>query len=203
MLNEKYRPKNINEYIGNKAAVDSFVKWIGDWKPGSAVIFHGPPGVGKTSLVHAFATENNLDLIETNASDLRSSKELKNTISSSVSQQSLMKRGKVFVFDEIDGISGYEDKGGVKEMMNIINKTSYPIVLIANDPYNKKLIWIRKKATMIPFKKITVWDIMKRLQSIVDAEKVPVEREHIRAIAKKSDGDLRSAVNDLDVGFAQ
>lgn len=199
MLAEKYRPLKISEYIGQKDSVNSFLKWMKEWKPGRAVIFHGPPGVGKTSLVYAFASENSLDLIETNASNLRSSKELKEKIKSSVSQRSLMKRGKIFLFDEIDGISGYEDKGGVREMINIIENTQHPIVLIANDPYKKKLIELRNKANLISFKKLTVWDVMKKLQSIVDVEKVSVDREHIRSIAKKSEGDLRSAINDLEV----
>ena len=198
MLTEKYRPSTLKEYLGNESSMESFTNWIKSWKPGKAVIFHGPPGVGKTSLVYAFAKENNLDLIETNASDLRSSKELKDTISNSVSQKSLMKKGKIFLFDEIDGLSGYGDRGGVKEMMNIIDNTMYPVVLIANDPYNKKLMSLRKKVTMIPFKKLTVWDLMKRLQAIADAEGVSVNRDHLRSIAKKSEGDLRSAINDLD-----
>jgi len=108
MLTEKYRPRSISEYVGHKPTVDSFLKWMKEWKPGKAVILHGPPGVGKTSLVHAFASENGLDLIETNASDLRSSKELKDTISSAVSQKSLVKRGKIFLFDEIQNIPGWE-----------------------------------------------------------------------------------------------
>jgi len=199
MLTEKYRPKKIGDYVGQKDSLEEFVKWIKNWKPGSAVIFHGPPGVGKTSMIYAFASENGLDLIETNASDLRSSKELRETISSSVSQKSLFKRGKIFLFDEIDGISGYEDKGGVGEMMRIIEDTRYPVVLIANDPYSKKLFEIRKKVDMIQFKKLSVWDVMKKLQSIADAEKVFVSRDYIHDIAKKSGGDLRSAINDLEI----
>lgn len=199
MLTEKYRPRKMADYISQAAPKEQFIEWIRGWKPGKAVIFHGPPGVGKTSLVHAFANENKMDLIETNASDLRSSKELRETITGAVAQKSLTKRGKIFLFDEIDGISGYEDKGGVGEMMKIVEESKHPVVMIANDPYSKKLFELRKMVEMIPFRKLTVWDVMKKLQSIADAEKVFVNREHIHMIAKKSDGDLRSAINDLEV----
>ncbi len=199
MLSEKYRPKRLTAYIGQKDSVDEFLKWIKNWKPGKAVVFHGPPGVGKTSLVYAFAKENGIDLVETNASDLRSSRELSSTMSSSVSQKSLFNRGKIFLFDEVDGISGYEDKGGVGEMIRIIENSQYPIVLIANDPYNKKLYELRKRVDMIAFKKLTVWDVMKRLQAIADFEGVFVSREYIHDIAKKSSGDMRSAINDLEL----
>lgn len=199
MLTEKYRPKSLADYIGQKDAVSEFVSWVKTWEPGSAVIFHGPPGVGKTSLVYAFAIQNGLDLIETNASDLRSSKELRETMRSSVSQKSLSNRGKIFLFDEIDGLSGYEDKGGVGEMIRIIGETRYPVVLIANDPYDKKLFELRKKVDLIQFKKLTVWDVMKKLQNIANSEKVFVNRDHVHEIAKKSGGDLRSAINDLEI----
>ena len=199
MLNEKYRPKKLEDYLGQKTSLETFVNWINNWKPGKAILFHGPPGIGKTSLVYAFSNQNNIEIIETNASDLRSSKELKNKISDSVSLISLKKKGKIFLFDEIDGLSGYEDKGGVKEMINIIETAKYPIVLIANDPYNKKLVSIRNKVEMIGFKKLNVWDIIKRLQFITDAEKAFIDKEYIREIAKKSKGDLRSAINDLEI----
>jgi replication factor C large subunit len=198
MLTEKYRPKKIGEYIGHKEIVEEFVEWMREWKQGQALILHGPPGVGKTSLVHAFAKENNLELIETNASDLRSSKELSKTMTGAVPLISLSKRGKIFLFDEIDGISGYEDKGGVGEMMKIIDESVYPVVLIANDPYDKKLQQIRKKVEMLQFKKLTVWEIIKKLESITSAEKVFVSRENLHAIAKKANGDLRSAITDLE-----
>lgn len=199
MFVEKYRPNKLSEYIGQKNSVQEFLEWIKGWKPGKAIIFHGRPGVGKTSLVYAFASENGLDLVQTNASDLRSSTELRDVISGAVSQKSLSNRGKIFLFDEIDGLSGYEDKGGVGEMIKIIKESRYPVIMIANDPYNKRLIELRKNADMINFRKLTVWDVIKRLQRIADDEKVSVNREHIHMIAKKSDGDLRSAINDLEV----
>lgn len=199
MLVEKHRPKKLKDYIGQKNSMGEFLEWIKKWKPGKALILHGPPGVGKTSLVFAFAKENEQDLIETNASDLRSSKELRDVISSSVSQKSLFRRGKTFLFDEIDGISGYEDKGGVGEMLKIIKDSKYPVVMIANDPYEKKLQELRKVSEMIRFRKLTVWDVMEKLQKIASAEKVAVDRDHIRAIAKRSGGDLRSAINDFEI----
>jgi replication factor C large subunit len=199
MLTEKYRPRRLAGYVGQKAALEEFVNWMGKWKPGRGLILHGPPGVGKTTLVYAFACENGMDLIETNASDLRSSEELSNTLTGAVSQKSLMNRGKIFLFDEVDGISGYEDRGGVGEMMRIVESSKYPVIMIANDPYNRKLAELRKRSDIIAFRRLTVWDVMKKLQSIADAERVFVSREYIHEIAKKSNGDLRSAINDLEI----
>jgi replication factor C large subunit len=103
------------------------------------------------------------------------------------------------LFDEIDGLSGYEDRGGVGEMIKIIEESRYPIVLIANDPYDKKLQLLRKKVNLLQFRKLTVWDVMKKMESIISAEKIVVSRDYIHAIAKRCEGDLRAAINDLEI----
>lgn len=195
----KYRPKNLKEYIGQSETVETFLNWIQKWKQGKAILFHGPPGVGKTVLLEAFCNENKLDLIETNASDFRSSEQLKESIGNSVAQQSLFKRGKILLLDEVDGISGYEDKGGVGEIIRIINESKYPVVLTANNPYEKKLQTLRLKCTLLFFKKLSYFDIMKKLMMISQAENIKIGKEVLELIAKKSSGDLRSAINDLEV----
>ena len=94
MFLEKYKPSNLSEYVGQKEAVSTFLKWIEKWKKGSkALLFHGSSGTGKTSLIHAYAQEKNLDLIEVNASDYRSAKQLQEVVGKSMFQQSLIKRG--------------------------------------------------------------------------------------------------------------
>lgn len=195
----KYRPKNLKEYIGQSEAVATFVGWIQKWKLGKAIIFHGPPGVGKTALLEAYCNENKLDLIETNASDFRSSEQLKESIGNSVGQKSLFKRGKILLLDEVDGISGYEDKGGVGEIIRIIKESIYPVVLTANNPYDKKLQSLRLKCTLLFFKKLPYWDIMKKLTEISKTENIKIGKDVLELIAKKSSGDMRSALNDLEI----
>jgi replication factor C large subunit len=197
MLAEKYRPRKLSEYVGQEDAKETFLGWISNWKPGKAMMLHGPPGVGKTSLVEAYAAENKLDLIETNASDFRSAAQLKATLTSSVTQQSLFKRGKIFLIDEADGISGYEDKGGVGEMIDMIKSTAHPIVLVANDPYNQKLRNLRQHCELVQFKKIASWDMQRKLNEIAAKENLKIPKEAIAMIARKSQGDMRSAINDL------
>src|SRR3990167_9303107 len=107
MFVQKYRPKNLSEYVGHKENVKFFVDWAQKRKP-KALLFHGPPGVGKTSLVESFAIENNYDVVEINASDFRSAKAIREVIGKSTSQKSIFKRNKIFIIDEVDGLS-HED----------------------------------------------------------------------------------------------
>jgi replication factor C large subunit len=196
---QKYAPKNLEEFVNQKKALEIFLKWIKNWKPGrKALLFHGPPGVGKTALLRAYAKEHNLDFIEMNASDYRSAKQIRQVIGHSMTQQSLFRRGKIFLIDEIDGITGSEDRGGVGEIIKIIKESHFPIVLTANDVWDPKLRSLRNHCILVPFGKIHVWDIVKRLEYICKQEGIKVDKQVLKQIASKNQGDLRGAITDLE-----
>jgi len=200
MLVEKYKPKKVNEIIGQNKAVDIFLRWIKTWKKGKkALLFHGKPGTGKTALVQAYALENNLDFIEMNASDFRTADQIKENLGSSIKQKSLFKKGKIFLIDEIDGLAGRQDIGGTKEIIRIIKESYYPIVLTANDPWSMKLRSLRPYCQLVQFDKLNFWNIAKQLENISGKENLKIDQDVIRQIAKTSEGDLRSAINDLEI----
>lgn len=200
MLVEKYKPKKVNEIIGQNKAIDIFLRWTKTWKKGKkALLFHGKPGTGKTALVQAHALENNLDFIEMNASDFRTADQIKENLGSSIKQKSLFKKGKIFLIDEIDGLAGRQDLGGTKEIIRIIKESSFPIVLIANDPWSMKLRSLRSYCQLVQFDKINIWNIAKKLEEISKKENLQIDQDVIRQIAKTSEGDLRSAINDLEI----
>ncbi|HLC59607.1 MAG TPA: replication factor C large subunit [archaeon] len=199
MWNRKYKPRNLSEYVGQKENVEVFLKWVKNWTTDSKpLMFYGASGIGKTALVEAYAEENNLDLIQVNASDQRNAEEIKRVIGSSVSQKSLFKRGKIFLIDEIDGISGRDDRGGVGEVIKTISQTKFPTIFICNDAYSMKLRELRNYCQLVQFKKISVYDVEKRLKQICEKETIKYDDLVIKQIAKSSNGDLRSAINDLE-----
>ncbi len=196
---KKYRPKCMREFVGHKEVVGNFLDWMGRWTPYSKpVLIYGPPGTGKTSMLEAYAGENNLDIVQVNASDCRTAEELKRTIASSVSQKSLFRRGKVFLIDEVDGLAGREDKGGVGELISIIKETKHPVILACNDPYHAKLRELKGYCEPVQFRRLTVWDIERKLKEIADKENIKCDSLFISQLAKMSNGDLRSAINDFE-----
>ncbi len=197
MFVQKYKPKNLKEYVGQKEAVQKFLHWIENWKTGKAFLFFGSAGVGKTALVEAYAIENKLDLIEMNASDYRSAKQIREVVGQSVRQQSLVKRGKIFLIDEIDGLTE-EDRGGANEIIKMISETKFPIVLTANDAYSNRLRSLRQYCILVQFKPLMVPDIEKRLSHIVEKEKLKIRKEILQNISKHVNGDMRAAINDLE-----
>lgn len=199
MFTEKYKPEKLEDVVGQVDTVEKILEWFDAWKPGDkALLLHGPTGTGKTSIIETLALQKELDLIEMNASNYRSAKQIRETIGRSVAQQSLFKRGKVFIIDEIDGLSGNADRGGVSEMIKLIKETKHPIVLTANKPYESKLRVLRKYCKLVELRKLSISNIEKHLKKIIKKEKIEIERDALRELAKLANGDLRAAMNDLE-----
>ena len=195
----KHKPKSVKEFVNQKEAVETFLKWKKKWKPGDdALLFFGPPGTGKTSLLQAYANEHNIDFIEMNASDWRSAAQIQEVLGQSMLQTSLFRRSKLFLIDEVDGIAGREDLGGVGAIIKIIKETKFPVILTANNAYDQKLRSLREHCQLVQFKKIHVYDIEKKLKQICENEGIKPDETVLRELAKISSGDLRAAINDLE-----
>ncbi len=190
---EKYRPKIVNNIISNKEQVNSLKKFILEKKP---TIIYGPAGTGKTSSVYALANELNYEILEINASDQRNKDKIVDIVGSSSKQMSLFNTGKIILIDEIDGMAGNEDRGGIGALSQIINEAKHALVMTANDPYSQKLNELRKKCCMLEFKPIKIDDVFITLKAILDKEGVLYEEDTLRKLARKANGDLRAAIND-------
>jgi len=204
---EKYRPKTTSEIIGQTSSVTAVLDWVKNFKPGlrgaagpghRALLLTGPVGSGKTSLVQAIAKELDYELIEMNASDFRKKNQIEDMIGSASKQQSLLQmNGKIILVDEVDGVHGNSDRGGMAALSRIIDKTSFPIVLTATDKWNRKLSTLRKKCKTIDLHKVDMRLEANCLEEIAKKEGLEVEKEVLAEIARRSEGDLRAAINDL------
>jgi len=198
----KHKPKRVDDVINQDDAKKILIPWIKQWFEGKvpdkkAVLLYGPAGCGKTSLVEAIANEYNLELIELNASDTRSKEGLERVVKTTISLRSLTKRGKLILLDEVDGISPREEYGAVETIVDLISKTMYPIVLTANDPWSQHLKPIRDVSILIQFKRLTEAQVVQGLRRICQAEGIRCDDDSLRELAKRSEGDMRSAINDL------
>ncbi|OLS12478.1 MAG: replication factor C large subunit [Promethearchaeota archaeon CR_4] len=172
-----------------------------------ALLLEGPPGVGKTTIVYAIARKMNLNVVEMNASDVRGAEALRTRVAESSRSRDIFDfvkqrtQGKILLFDEVDGISGQADRGGLSELLKIIQETQFPIIMTANE-YDSKFASLYKIAMRIQCRRLQTSSIVKILKRIVTAEKVVVDESTLEIIAENSNGDLRSAINDLQ-GLAQ
>ncbi len=194
---EKYRPQNFVEIKGQDLAVEklkTFIKYFGTGK--KAIILYGPAGTGKTTLAHVTAKETNSEIFELNASDLRNKIKLQEILKPAIQQKSLIKKNKIILVDEADGIS-VVDRGGLTELLSLIEITSYPLIITANNIWNRKLSPLRKKSELVQLKEID-YNLMKNVMfDILRKENLFVDNNLVTSIAIKAKGDMRAALNDL------
>jgi replication factor C large subunit len=187
---EKYRPKKIADIIGNEETKAAFVEWFKNKRhTKKAVLLYGPPGVGKTTLVNAAANDFGFRAINAVAGPATSFVALDTFSSES--------KGNVLFLDEVDGIAGNEDRGGVSAIIKIVEESRIPVVMAANDPDLEKLRPLKKVCALIRFQQVRIPLIIAMLQKICQKEQINTEFEALEHIAQNSRGDVRSAINDL------
>jgi replication factor C large subunit len=197
----KHKPKSTAEIVGNPSAIKTLSEWLQSWDKGlpkkRAAFLYGSPGVGKTVTVEALAHDLHMELVEKNASDYRTEDAI-NRFAGLASQYSSLFGGKrIVLLDELGGLMGNADKGGVKATTNIVKTARCPVVLIANNAYDTRFRTLRSYCLLIDFKNPMASSIAKRLQYICEHEGIQADENALKFLAQRSGGDVRSAVNDL------
>lgn len=193
---EKYRVKTYSDLVGQETAIIEIKKFLVEFPKKKALVLHGAAGTGKTSLVIAAAKENNLEILELNSSDLRNRAKLEETLGPAATQRSLFKKGKILLMDEVDGVTG-SDRGGIPELVKVINTTKYPIIMTCNDVWSSKLSPVRAKSKLVEMKALPSSLVIQILRDIAKKEELNESIHFLTQIAIKSQGDLRAALNDL------
>ena len=149
----RYAPKSAKEVQGQDKALSSLKVFLSNYKRQKkrAALLYGAPGSGKTCSVYAIAAELDLEVLEINASDFRNKSKIDEKLEPATKQMSLFAKGKVILVDEVDGLSGTKDRGGLQEVLKIIEDSAWPIVMTITDPYDQKFSKLRKKSEMIEF----------------------------------------------------
>ncbi|MEK6828711.1 MAG: replication factor C large subunit [Nanoarchaeota archaeon] len=194
---EKYRPRKFAEIRGQSSAVEKVQNFIRNFKFGKkAIVLYGPPGTGKTTIAHVTANEAGAEIFELNASDLRNEARLQEVLKPALEQKSLSKKWKIILIDEVDGISAL-DRGGLSELLFLMEKTQYPIIITANDIWDRKFSQLRSKSELVQLKEIEYNLIKEILIDILRKERKFIDINIITNISLKARGDIRAAVNDL------
>jgi replication factor C small subunit len=195
---EKYRPKKLNEVIGQEHIVKVMKAFV-EKKSMPHLLFAGPPGVGKTSLAYALANELYKSLagnfLETNASDERGIDVIRGKIKEFSRSLTANEVGfKIIFLDEADALT-QDAQHALRRTMEVFSKETR-MILSCN--YSSKIIEpIQSRTAIFRFSQLEKKDVEKMIRRIEKGENIKVSDEAIDVLYYISEGDLRKVINTL------
>lgn len=190
---EKYRPEVFSEIVGQDEIVQAIQTRINNLPH---MIFEGNSGTGKTTIAKVIAKTLNADFMELNSSEERGIETVRGKIMSFCKHLSFNNGApyKILFLDEADSMT-IEAQLALRPLME---RWSHNCRFIIGCNYLDKIIQpIRSRCKIYRFHPIDKNNIIKRLQHI--AQKENIMNDGLEEIADRSRGDLRRAINDLQM----
>ena len=194
LLVEKYRPINLDNYVGNESIKKSISNYIGQ-NDIQNLIFYGPAGTGKTTLAKLIVKNLDCDYIYINASDERGIETIRDKVSGFASTMSF-KPLKVVILDEADFLT-IQAQASLRNVIETFSRTTR-FILTCNfieriiDPLQSRCQTLK----IVPPNKL---DILKHLVKIIKRESISTVEEDLRTIVDNNYPDVRKMLNTIQV----
>ncbi|KFO80382.1 Replication factor C subunit 1, partial [Cuculus canorus] len=178
-----------------------------------AALLSGPPGVGKTTTASLVCKELGYSYVELNASDTRSKNSLKEVVAESLNNTSIADfcsgtsssvSGKhVLIMDEVDGMAGNEDRGGIQELIGLIRHTKIPIICMCNDRNHPKIRSLVHYCFDLRFQRPRLEQIKGAMMSIAFKEGLKIPPPAMQEIILAANQDIRQVLHNLNMWCAK
>ena len=195
VLADKLRPKNIDDIIGQKHLVgeDKVIRNLVENNHIVSMILYGKPGIGKTSIACAIANQIEKPYRMLNAT-INNKQDFDIVI-----EEAKMNGEMIIIMDEIHRLN--KDKQDLL-LPYIENGLIILIGMTTSNPYHKINPAIRSRCQIFELKELTTEDIKEGLDKASKYLKdIVIDDDAKSTIARLSSGDLRSAINLLEVSY--
>ena len=219
-FHQKYRPKRLDELIGQEFIAITLKQALLSGKIAPAYLFNGPRGTGKTSSARIFAKSlnclsfndptsnpcdqcelcrqinegNALDIIEIDAASNTGVENIREIIERARFSPS-QARWKVYVIDECHMLSTAASNALLK---TIEEPPAKVVFILATTNPERVLTTIQSRCQKFDFKRINSNDIFQHLSQIAEKESIQFQDQALKLIAKRSNGGMRDAQSLLD-----
>ena len=196
---EKYRPQKVEDCILPDAIKSTFMDYVAR-KEIPNLLLSGTAGVGKTTIAKALCQEVGCDWLLINGSDESGIDVLRTKIKNYASSVSLMGGRKVVIIDEADYLNPNSTQPALR---GAIEEFSSNCSFIFTCNFKNRIIDpIHSRCSVIDFKingnkaKMAA-SFMKRVEWILDQEKVTYDKDVVAAVIMKHFPDNRRVLNEL------
>lgn len=215
VLARRYRPQKFEEVIEQSHAIYALENAIKENRLGSAYLFYGPRGVGKTTIARILAKRVNclqpngvepcnqcescqeiisgtsMDVIEIDAASNRRIEDIRD-LRENVKFKPIMGKKKVYIVDEVHMLT--------KESFNALLKTleeppEHILFILATTEINKIPETILSRCQIFTFRKVNIHKLQNYLEEIAKKEKIKIDKDSLFLIAKKGDGSVRDSLS--------
>lgn len=196
---EKYRPQTVEDCILPERLKVPFQEYVNQ-KQIPNLLLTGGAGVGKTTIAKALCNEIGADYMVINGSDENGVDIIRIKVKNFASSMSLGGGRKVLIIDEAD----YLSVNAQACLRNAIEEFAVNCSFIFTCNYKAKIIDpLHSRCAVIEFgmkngeKQKMATDFLKRILSVLDAEKIEYDKKVVAELVMKHFPDFRRVINEL------
>lgn len=192
LLNERYRPDNLENYVGNANLKSVLEKQLSQ-NDIQNYLFYGPAGTGKTTLAKLITNNLECESLYINASDERGIETIRDKVSSFASVASI-KPLKVVILDEADFLT-IQAQASLRNVIETFSRTTR-FILTCN--FVERIIDpIQSRCQTFKIVPPTKKEVAIHIAGICDKESIGYELPDLGHLVNKYYPDIRKMLNTL------